>query len=450
MRLTSSHLGDNVKMCDTIVAVGSAVRDGLTLFGKNSDREPDEVQNICIIPGKEHQANSTVKCTYLTIPQVSKTARVLLCKPFWMFGAEMGANEHGVIIGNEVIFTKEKPAKKGLTGMDLVRLALERSHTAKQSLEIIIELLEEYGQGGNCGYRFKLQYMNSFLIADKKEAYVLETVKRWWAWKKINDVWSISNVISLQGDYDECSEELIKNAVNKGYCRSSNDFNFRKCYSDKFMTWAANGVIREKRSRELLTKKNKKLTVKDFINILRDHGDYSQWTPYRGQTGTLCLHAADSLFRRTQTVCSLIASIGQENNFYYTTGASNPCLSPYFPIFYHNTGIPKEYKEGNAYYNHNSFWWESEFFHRKALKSFSSALMEIQPMMNDYEKEMFSVIEDNHTSINQGLMDSYFLKARAMLRDWGSKLDKVSPEKKGYYYKYYWHRYNKRNAIIDN
>ena len=183
-------------MCDTIVALGSATEEGFTLFGKNSDREPDEAQNILIVPRKNHDLNETVQCAYLTIPQVPETARVLLCQPFWMFGAEMGANEYGVVIGNEAIFTKEKPDKIGLTGMDLIRLALERSRTARQALEVIIELLEEHGQGGNCGYRFKLKYMNSFLIADKKEAYVLETVKTWWAWKKIKDVWSISNIIS--------------------------------------------------------------------------------------------------------------------------------------------------------------------------------------------------------------------------------------------------------------
>lgn len=58
-------------MCDTIVTLDSASEGGMTLFGKNSDREPDEVQNICIIPRREHNSNDTVDCTYLTIPQVS-------------------------------------------------------------------------------------------------------------------------------------------------------------------------------------------------------------------------------------------------------------------------------------------------------------------------------------------------------------------------------------------
>jgi len=437
-------------MCDTIVALGSVVKEGLTLFGKNSDREPDEAQNIRIIPHKKHSHTDIVKCTYLTIPQVSETARVLLCQPFWMFGAEMGGNEHGVVIGNEAIFTKEKPAKKGLTGMDLVRLALERSNTARQALEVIIGLLEEYDQGGNCGYRFKLQYMNSFLIADKKEAYVLETVKKWWAWKKITDFWSISNVISLQQDYDECSEGLIKNAINKGYCKSQNDFNFRKCYSDRFMTWAANGIIREKRSRELLKRNNNKFTVKNFINILRDHGNNPQWTPQKGPGGTLCLHAADSLFRRTQTVCSLVASISKENNFYYTTGASNPCLSPYFPVFSYNTKLPKEYKEGSAYYDQNSYWWESEYYHRKALKYYHSALRKVQPLIDNYEQKMITGIENANKDedINQDLIDEYFVQAQDIVGNWGAGLDKLPRIQLSLYYRYYWRKYNRRNKIL--
>ena len=434
-------------MCDTIVAVGSATKDGITLFGKNSDREPDEVQNICIFPRQKHPVNQNVQCTYLTIPQVSETARVILCRPFWMFGAEMGANEYGVVIGNEAIFTKERPDKVGLTGMDLVRLALERSNTALQALKIIIKLLEDYGQGGNCGYRYKLKYMNSFLIADKKEAYVLETVKTWWAWKKIKDVWNISNIISLQKDYDSCSEGLIENAIKRGYCKNEKDFNFRKCYSAKFMTWAAKGAEREKRSRNLLSQRKKRLTTKDFMNILRDHGKNSQWTPNPGSGATLCLHAADKLFRRNQTVCSLVAKISKGRQFFYTTGASNPCISPFFPVFSPDTIIPKGYKEGEANYESKSYWWKSERFHRKALNNFCSALLKIQPMIMEYEEKMIAYTEKKSTDLTQKSIDNFFTLAQKLVTNWGSKLNGLVPEKTGWSFNHYWRKYNKQNGI---
>jgi len=93
-------------MCDTIVALGSATEEGFTLFGKNSNREPDEAQNILIVPHKKHDLNETIQCANLTVSQVPETARVLLCQPFWMLGAEMGANEYGVVTGKEAIFNK--------------------------------------------------------------------------------------------------------------------------------------------------------------------------------------------------------------------------------------------------------------------------------------------------------------------------------------------------------
>ncbi len=434
-------------MCDTVVALGSATKDGVTLFGKNSDREPNEVQNVRIHSRQQHKAGETVQCTYITIPQVGETNRVLLCQPFWMFGAEMGANEHGVVIGNEAVFTREKPAPTGLTGMDLLRLALERSRTARQSLDTIIDLLEKYGQGGNCGYRQKIYYMNTFLIADQEEAYVLETVKSWWAWKQVKDVWSISNVISLGKDYDACSPGLIENAIKKRYCKSEADFDFRKCYSDRIMTWGAKGTQRGARSRNLLLQKKGTLVTTDFMAVLRDHGGASEWTPDKSG-GTICMHAADRLIRRSQSVCSLVGSIGKDRQFYYTTSAANPCMSPYHPIFLPDTVAPAGYLEGSAGYGAESFWWQSEELHRQALWRFSTALGAIQPQINQYEQEMISTIEGGQLSPNQATIDEYFARARTIVKDWGATLGGLAPQKPKWSFRRYWRNYNKIDGIV--
>ena len=52
-------------MCDTVVALGSVTADGVTLFGKNSDREPNEAHQIVRIPAVDHAPGSTIQCTYL-------------------------------------------------------------------------------------------------------------------------------------------------------------------------------------------------------------------------------------------------------------------------------------------------------------------------------------------------------------------------------------------------
>jgi dipeptidase len=135
-------------MCDTIVALGNATADGSVIFSKNSDREPNEAHQLQIIPAARHPGGSTVRCTYIEVPQVPETYAVLLAKPFWIWGAEMGANSEGVVIGNEAVFTRVPQEKApGLIGMDLIRLALERAATAWAALEVIVGLLETYGQG---------------------------------------------------------------------------------------------------------------------------------------------------------------------------------------------------------------------------------------------------------------------------------------------------------------
>ena len=154
-------------MCDTLAALGNSTRDGSVIFAKNSDRQPNEPHVMIRIPRQKHDlgSNKYLKATYIEIPQVEETYEVVLLKPSWIWGCEMGWNEYGLNIGNEAVFTKEKKGEPSLIGMDMVRLALERCKTSEEAVDLIAGLLEQYGQGGNCGYE-KLTYHNSFM-ADK-------------------------------------------------------------------------------------------------------------------------------------------------------------------------------------------------------------------------------------------------------------------------------------------
>jgi dipeptidase len=85
-------------MCDTFVALPPVTGDGSVIFGKNSDREPNEAQVLEFHPRAVNTLPAMVACTYSEVPQVEETYATLLSRPFWMWGAEMGANEKGVVV----------------------------------------------------------------------------------------------------------------------------------------------------------------------------------------------------------------------------------------------------------------------------------------------------------------------------------------------------------------
>jgi len=83
-------------MCDTLIATKLAASNGIAIFGKNSDRPPNEGQHIAYFPAAQHASNSRVKCTYIEIPQVEKTYAVLLSKPYWMWARKWGSTNTGL------------------------------------------------------------------------------------------------------------------------------------------------------------------------------------------------------------------------------------------------------------------------------------------------------------------------------------------------------------------
>ncbi len=225
-------------MCDILVAAPDATEEKVTLCAKNSDREPNEAQILEFIPWMKHEEEK-IRLTYVEFPQVKETYAVLLSRPWWMWGAEMGVNEFDVAIGNTAVFTKVKVPEKGITGMDMIRLALERTKSAKEALEFITGLVEQGLQGGNGSKSHKLYYFSSFIIADPKEAWVLETVGREWVAKKIEGVYSISNALTIEKEWDMASEG-IETLARRG------SFNFARHFSDRFYTHFARG--RERRA----------------------------------------------------------------------------------------------------------------------------------------------------------------------------------------------------------
>ena len=373
-------------MCDTIVAPPEATADGVTLFGKNSDRDPNEAQSVCFIQVADHAPDSVVKCTYIEIPQVAHTHAVLLSKPFWMWGAEMGANKHNLVIGNEAVFTKVPYEKEpnSLTGMDLLRLALERAATAPEAVDVITSLLETHGQGGNCGYTHKIYNHNSFLIADPKDAWVLETAGYHWAAKQVNGVYTISNAITLGDDFDLSSPDLVSYAVERGWCKGRDDFDFGRCYSDFLYTRFSDSRSRQCRTFDLLSPQSGSLTVDSIMQVLRDH-DSDDYRPDKGIFGAqVCKHASFGPVRVDNTNGSLVSHLEPDHPTHFITGTAAPCTSIFKPVWV-DAPITDFEPQPTGTFDEATLFWRHEALHRTILRGFQQRLSLIQPERDELE-----------------------------------------------------------------
>ena len=83
-------------MCDTLILHNS--RGNPFIFGKNSDRHPEEPQALVYIPAQEPKVAKLGEG--IEYPDMSYD--FLLSKPSWIDGGEMGLNNRGLAIGNEV------------------------------------------------------------------------------------------------------------------------------------------------------------------------------------------------------------------------------------------------------------------------------------------------------------------------------------------------------------
>lgn len=398
-------------MCDSVVVVA----DGRVLLAKNSDRDPNEAQVLEWHPARSHGPGLTVRCTWIEIPQVARTNAVLLSRPFWMWGAEMGTNDHGVAIGNEAVFTREPQAATGLTGMDLLRLALERAATAAQAVSVITDLIERHGQGGGCGHeRRSFTYHNSFAVADPDEAWVLETAGRHWATERVAaGVRTISNGLTIPGFAEQHSDHL-KTTVSA--CRTRQALTARAAATGD----ASPGTL---------------------MAVLRSHGS-GRWPRYSVVNGAMaapCMHAG-GLLAASQTTASWVSDLRADGALHWATGTAAPCTSLFKPFRVEqptDLGPPAEDR-----FDARTLWWRHERLHRWAARDPASAA---------------SVMADERDEVEQRWLreppssDAAVAEADELLEQWVARVrSAVERDLRPAWVRRYWTVRDRRAGLVED
>jgi secernin len=384
--------------CDTMVALAEAALRGRTLFAKNSDRPPGECQPLALLERATHAAGTSVRCQYIAIPQVRETARVLGSRPMWLWGFEHGVNEHGVAIGNETIFGPEAPGPLGLLGMDLVRLGLERSASADEAVAILIELIETHGQGGSGFREFEFPYNNSFLIADPRQAWILEALGRTWAARRCRATDSISNHVSIGADWDRISDGAAGWARELGF-PDATPLDFSR-FRDRERIPPAMSEGRLRRSRSLLAQASGEVTVETLREVLRDHDATGRRfvrgaAPDDEQYHTICMHQGVS-----RTAASVIAELDADRRGPQSAWISfgRPCASVFFPVLAAGT-LPPSLCEGSEQPS-DALWWVFERI-AQTVEEDPTAASRVRDTFDALEADLVRAWEDARPSLEQ-------------------------------------------------
>jgi secernin len=377
--------------CDMVVALGSAAANGITLFAKNLHAPTGTILSVHRNPGRTFCPGEMLLRGSIDLPQARQTCTVLGWQAAGEWGYSHGINEHHVAAG--FARWQSKLAKSaGLTGADLVRLALERSRSALQAIELITDLVTRHGQTGN-----EEAEDNIVLVADPHEAYVLEAAGSYWAWTECCERRAVSDVGLLRQDWQRLSPGLAEHAITHGWWPddgSKLDFGslWASPLSGNLVNPASPGgeaapLRRWGRASLLLEQQAAQLDAAFLRRLLSDHYDGTplEVDPAVASRGPapLCQHAPVA-----STIAGFLAPLAADAMPMAWCTFGPPCLSVYLPIFL-DGDLPEAYSRATD----DNYWHPrrlAEMVTQKSRRrdSWRSALCQLQARV-DQETEDF-------------------------------------------------------------
>jgi hypothetical protein len=194
----------------------------------------------------------------------------------------------------------------------------------------MVSLLEEHGQGGVADQHANEPYFSSFLIADPRSAWVLETSGRTWVAAPVEGTRAISNRLTIRGEWTRSSADVSVGA------------DWDSWRSEEAPTGHADRRLAA--SRACLA--GEPLTPAGLAGHLRDHGngpwgapgsDSSEVSPLPekalpdGTGVTVCMH----IRRYQNTTASMVTELPADPDVPVRAcvAPGSPCASIYVPVF---------------------------------------------------------------------------------------------------------------------
>ncbi len=376
---------------------------------------------------------------YLEIKDWSDSVRGKVKQVPHTHGVVYLMNEHQVVIGETTFGGRnELENRQGLLHYwTLMRLALQRAKTAREAIEVMTNLVEEYGYADTG---------ESFSIGDPDEAWLMEMIGpgpgckgALWVARRVPDgyVCAHANASRISTfplhDPKNClyAPNVISFAVEKGYYdpASGKPFSFRDAYNPphpEMLRYAATRVwslfrriapskewpsayhrgIEGAEPHPLWIKPDKKLSLADVFALMRDHYEGTEFdmtvgidagpfgTPHRSRPITWEVdgvkHAWERPISTQQTGFSFVsqsrAGLPDAVGGLLWYGVDDTYTTCYVPLYCGIVSLPPAYTTGSlGKFSWESAWWVFNFVANYANLRYSYMIGDIQAVQSELE-----------------------------------------------------------------
>ena len=329
--------------CTTILVGRQATADGSVIMAHNEDM--GTLSGRLVYKQSRRPSQEEVEVNYVTLPEVEETYG------YWASGNSRsvadslydggwilcGINTSGVSLGCNTMQTREEPIPrgKGILRYSIRQLVLERSRTALDAAHLVGRLIDAFGQSGSAV---------AYCIADRDEAWLVETTNRQWVARRIPDdgFHVVANQYTIETEWDMASEDLVAYAISQGwYDPSGGPFNFKVVYGDPGRMDRPVNTLREHQGRSMLQEKIGTVTVRDLLSVLS--------SPPIQSTGTQAF-----------MIWQLRKNMPHEIGHLMWHGMSGANTSVAVPVYATSTDVPDPYTDAPFAEDVESAWWSFE------------------------------------------------------------------------------------------
>jgi dipeptidase len=265
-------------------------------------------------------------------------------------------------------------------------------------------------------------------------------------------VYSISNCLTINDHWDIASRNLVDFAMQKGFSKSAQDFNFANSYSDFLFTNFGKGRKRRETTYCVLEEQRGEVTIESMMRTLRHHED-ENFDPQSSITDVdVCMHAGFGPIRVSQSTASMVVYLDKDNTLIFATGTSAPCTSIFKPMWMDAFSLADASALGPtpaSTFDSESLYWTHERLHRATLLNYPERIKAYAAERDEMESRFTqAALGLNRASAKQraDFTAQCFRESIAAEAEWLKRVEKIPAHKK-FLSTIAWNGFNKKAAM---